>query len=117
VHGGGAGPVSVVTRCPGSTAVSFTETARDEQRTPDFIPSRFRKTAHNWTNSIPLRERHVIEIQRTFGWHPITRRQDDLGRQSSNRSRRRYYDDFVQVVDDFTSCENQNWPSLVGKPK
>src|ERR1035437_5911423 len=43
--------------------------------------------------------------------------QNHLSRQSSNRSRRRYYDDLVQPIDDVITCENQNRPPLIGKPK
>src|SRR5260370_21757698 len=84
---------------------------------PHFNPSRLKQTAQDWTNSIPVRQRHVIEIQRAHGRHPVIRRQDYLSRQSPNCSRRRYDDDLVQMVDDIVSRENQNGPPLIGKPK
>src|SRR5450759_5813099 len=59
----------------------------------------------------------MIEIQRARGRHPVIRCQDYLSRQSPNCSRRRYDDDLVQTVDNVISCENQNRPPLIGKPK
>jgi hypothetical protein len=95
----------------------FIEAARDEQRTPHFNPSRFRQTAQSRADSIPPRECHVIEIQRAHGWHAVLIGQDYLRRQSPNRSRSRYNNNFVQAVDEFTSREDENGPALVGKPK
>jgi hypothetical protein len=95
----------------------FIEAARDEQRTPHFNPSRFWQTAESRADSIPLRECYVIEIQRAHCWHTVISGQDYLRRQSSNRSSSRYDNDFVQAVDEFTSREDENVPSLVGKPK
>jgi hypothetical protein len=84
----------------------FIEAARDEQCTPHFNPSRFRQTAQSRADSIPLRQGHVIEIQCAQCWHTVIGRQDYLRRQSSNRSRSGYDDDFVHTADDFTSRED-----------
>jgi hypothetical protein len=95
----------------------FIEAARDKQRTPHFNPSRFRQTAQSRADSIPLRECHVIEIQRAHCWHTVVAGQDYLRRQSSNSSRSRYDNDFVQAVDEFISREDENGPALIGIPK
>ena len=95
----------------------FIEAARDKQRTPHFNPSRFRQTAQSRADSISLRECHVIEVECAHCWHTVISGQDYLRRQSSNRSRSRYDNDFVQAVDEFTSREDENGPALVGKPK
>jgi hypothetical protein len=63
----------------------FIEAARDEQRTPHLNPSRFRQTAQSRADSIPLRECHMIEIQRAHCWHGVISGQDYFRRQSSNR--------------------------------
>ena len=59
----------------------------------------------------------MIEIKCARRRHPVIDGQNYLSRQSSNRSRRRYYDDLVQPIDDVITCENQNRPPLIGKPK
>src|ERR1017187_6010498 len=73
--------------------------------------------AQDWTNSTALRQRHVIEIKRARRRHPVINGQDHLSCQSSDCSRRRYHDDLVQPIDDNISCENQDRPPLIGKPK
>jgi hypothetical protein len=78
----------------------FIEAARDKQRTPHFNPSRFRQTTQSRPDPIPLCERHVIEIQGAHCWHTVISGQDYLCRQSSNRSRSGYDNDFVQAVDE-----------------
>lgn len=90
----------------GHTALRSIEAARDEQRMPHFNPSRLRQAAQSRTDSIPLRQCHVIEIQRAHCRHTVVSSQDYLRRQSSNRPRSRHDDDFVQAVDDFTSRED-----------
>jgi hypothetical protein len=92
--------------CFAASIARSTETARDEQRIPHFSPSRLRQIAQDRTNSTPLRQRRVIEIKRARDRHPVINGQDYLSFQSSNRSRRRRHDDFVQPVDDIVSCEN-----------
>lgn len=82
------------------------EATRDEQRAPHFNPSRFRQTAQSWADSVPVRQRHVIEIQRAHCRHTVISSQDYFRRQSSNRPRSRHDDYFVQAVDDFTSRED-----------
>jgi hypothetical protein len=82
-----------------------------------FNPSSLYQTAQHWAKSIPLRQRHVIEIQSARDRHPVIGCQDHLSRQSPNCSGRRYDDDLVQTVDDIISREHQNGPPLIGKPK
>jgi hypothetical protein len=60
------------------------ETARHEKRIPHFSPSRFYQTAQDRTNSTPLRQRHVIEIKRARGRHPVGNAQDYLSCQPSD---------------------------------
>src|ERR1017187_1610968 len=75
------------------------------------------RLAQDWTNSITLGQRYVVEVQRARGRHPVVRRQDYLSRQSTNCPRRRYDDDLVQTFNDGVSSENQHRPPLIGKPK
>jgi hypothetical protein len=82
------------------------EAARDEQRTARFNPSRFRQATQSRADSIPLRQCHVVEIQRSHCRHTVAGGQDYLRRQSSNRPSSRHDDDFVQAVDDFISRED-----------
>ena len=49
---------------------------------------------------------HVIEIEGARGRHAVINGQDDLGCQSSNRSRGRHHDDFVQAINDAIPREN-----------
>src|SRR5437879_2334259 len=59
----------------------------------------------------------MIEIQCARGRHSVIRCQDYLSAQSSDGSRRRHDDDLVKAVDDVISCEHQNGPTLIWKPK
>ena len=82
-------------RVVGSTVLSFLEATRHEKGPPDFGPSCRRQAAHNRTDSAPLGQGDVIEVQRACRWHTICHRQDDLSYQAPDGSRRGRHDNLV----------------------
>ncbi len=93
------------------------EAERDQERTPHFNPSRLYQTTQHWTDSILLRQRHMIEIQRARHRHPVTGRQHDLSRQSTNCSSRPRDDDLVKPVDDVIRVRTRTGRRLSGSRK
>jgi hypothetical protein len=60
------------------TAFSILEAAGEEKGPPYFGPSCLGQIAQDRTNTAPLRQGDVIEIQRACGWHTVCHCQDDF---------------------------------------
>jgi hypothetical protein len=59
-------------------AFSILEAAGEEKGPPYFGPSCLGQIAQDRTNTAPLRQGDVIEIQRACGWHTVCHCQDDF---------------------------------------
>jgi hypothetical protein len=62
------------------TVFSILEAAGQEKGPPYFGPSCLWQIAQDRTNSAPLRQGDVIEIQRACRWHTVRHRQDNFSR-------------------------------------
>lgn len=101
----------------GSVRQHFAETASFQQRFTRFGPSVLRKRAYHRSESLPLGERHVIEVQCAGGRHAVILGQDDLGVQPSCCSCRGDNDDFVEPVDHFIASQDQYRAAFVRRSK
>src|SRR5438552_3283490 len=105
--------ISVSYRASGLANFLASEAACDKKRLAHLRPSRLRQATKRRSNPVALGQRNVVEVQGTYDWHAVIRRQDHLRSQSTNRSRHWRNDHFVQVFQYFVSREDQIWATLI----